>query len=61
MTRRRCAVGLRLCGRQAVGDQIKAHAQHNKLGFRIAKAAVELNNFRLTIRSYHQTGIQEPV
>ncbi len=40
-------------------DQVGLHAQHDRLGFRVAKAAVELNHLRVALLVDHQTGVEE--
>ncbi len=55
----RFLVQLAFTGRQAELNQIGLHAQHNRLGFRIAKAAVKFNNLWITLFVDHQARIEK--
>ena len=52
-------VQLTFTGCQAEFNQIGLHAQHNRLGFRIAKAAVKFNNLWITLFVDHQARIEK--
>jgi hypothetical protein len=50
-----CAVDRCLAQRQ----QVAAQAQHDRLRLGVAKATVELNDFRCAVRADHQAGVKE--
>src|SRR5690606_17202045 len=52
-------VQLAVHGRLAQFNHVRFHAQHDRLGFRVAEAAVELDHFRRTVGVDHQAGVQE--
>ncbi len=52
-------IQLAVAGGEAQIYQIRFHAQHDRLGFRIAKAAVELDNLRVSLFIDHQARIEE--
>ena len=52
-------VQLPFTGCQAELNQIGLHAQHNRLGFRIAKAAVKFDNLRIALFVDHQARVEK--
>ena len=46
-------------GRQAVGNQVRAHAQHDGLGLGVAEPAVVLDHLRCAVGHDHQPGVEE--
>ncbi|GCN73892.1 hypothetical protein ExPCM20_01362 [Escherichia coli] len=55
----RFLVQLAFTGRQAKLNQIGLHAQHNRLGFWIAKAAVKFDNLRIALFVDHQARVEK--